>query len=83
MRKPPQRAKAARRGPRYSAHEWGTRKPTLAAIKLRLGWGTRGSLCLDYYFNYMGWRETSMPTILRGEVVGGMGVMGILEGRGG
>jgi len=35
------------------------------------------------YFNSTRWSITTMPSIFRGEVVGGMGVRGILEVRGG
>ena len=36
-----------------------------------------------YYLYSTGWSITTMPTILDGEVIDGVGVMEILEGRGG
>jgi hypothetical protein len=35
-----------------------------------------------YCFNYTRWRETTMPSIFRREVIDGVEVMGILEGGG-
>jgi hypothetical protein len=57
---------------------------SFAALRLKCEGPThcRVSVFLDYYFNYTGWRETTMPTIFRREVVSVVGVMGFL-GRAG